>query len=153
MKPFLYLIFLAVCISSFAQSGDAARRRNFNLVNDVALREFDAVSYFQNKPLKGTSQFEYNYKGIYYYFANAENREEFKKNPDKYEPAYGGWCAYSLAKNSERTKIIPTSYKIISGKLYLFYNFSGDNRLAKWLEGDEKKLKAAADANWKKTMH
>lgn len=141
------------CVTGFTQSEDAMRRRNFNLVNDVALREFDPVSYFQNKPTKGTSQFEYRYKGIYYYFANAANRDEFKKNPDKYEPAYGGWCAYTVAQSGERVKIIPTTYKIVNGRLYLFYNFSNDNRLEKWNAGDEKKLLAAADKNWQRKMH
>jgi YHS domain-containing protein len=117
------------------------------------MREFDPVSFFQGKPAKGTSQFEYNHKGIFYYFASEANREEFKKAPGKYEPAYGGWCAYSLAQNGERTKILPTTYKIVDGKLLLFYNFSSDNRLMKWNAGDEKKLKAAADKNWIKSMH
>jgi YHS domain-containing protein len=147
----VYLLMVAPFIV-FCQSDDAGRRRNFNNENFVALREFDPVSYFNGKPQRGSVQFEHQHKGITYYFANAENREVFKKSPSKFEPAYGGWCAYTLATKGQRVKVMPTTYKIVNGKLFLFYNFGGDNRLMKW-NGDEKKLKTLADKNWEKTMH
>lgn len=136
-----------------AQADEASRRRNFNTENGIAMREFDPVSYFNSsRPLKGNSKFYANHKGITYYFANAENVEEFKKSPDKYEPAYGGWCAYTVALSGERVKVNPVSYKIIDGKLHLFYNFGSDNRLLKWNK-DEKKLQASANRNWVSRMH
>ena len=117
------------------------------------MREFDPVSYFNgSRPLKGISKHYANYKGITYYFANAENVEIFKKDPEKYEPAYGGWCAYTVALNGERVKVNPVTYKIIEGKLHLFYNFGSDNRLTKW-NRDEKKFKASANRNWVARMH
>jgi YHS domain-containing protein len=152
MKFYLTVILSCLSLLVMAQAQDADRRRNFNLINDVALREFDPVSYFQNKPTKGDSKFQFKYKGIYYYFSSEANLEEFKKTPGKYEPAYGGWCAYTVALNGDRVKINPVTYKIVNGKLHLFYNFNGDNRLLKW-EKDEKKLKAAADKNWQRKMH
>lgn len=146
---------LAACtaLMAEAQPDVASRRRNFNTENDVAMREFDPVSYFQgSRPLKGTSKFHADYKGITYYFANAENVETFKKSPEKYEPAYGGWCAYTVALNGERVKVNPVTYKIIDGKLHLFYNYNSDNRLTKWNQ-DEKKFRAAANKNWVARMH
>ena len=151
----LFVTILATCMSLMvmAQADEASRRRNFNTNNGVGLREFDPVSYFNSpKPLKGVSKFYANYKGITYYFANAENVEEFKKSPPKYEPAYGGWCAYTVALNGERVKVNPVAYKIIDGKLHMFYNFNSDNRLLKWNK-DEKKFKAAAEKNWVARMH
>lgn len=153
LRTLITAIFFLGAVSLFAQPENARRKRNFNTVNAVALKEFDPVSYFQGKPAKATSQYEYNHKGIFYYFISDANREEFKKNPEKYEPMYGGWCAFTLATTGERVKIQPTSYKIVDNKLYLFYNFSNDNRMVKWMEGDYKKLKAAADKNWERTMH
>jgi YHS domain-containing protein len=149
----LIVVSLLLSVTVLAQPEVASRRRNFNTENFVAMREFDPVSYFQGKPTKGTSQFEYNHKGIFYYFSSDANREEFKKSPGKYEPAYGGFCAYTVANSGERVKILPTAYKIINGKLHLFYNFNGENRLEKWEKGDEKKLKTAADKNWVSKMH
>jgi YHS domain-containing protein len=152
MKFYLAIFAACVCLTAVAQSEDASRRRNFNTVNDVAMREFDPVSYFQQKPTKGDSKFQHKHKGIYYYFTSAANMEEFKKTPSKYEPAYGGWCAYTVALNGDRVKINPNSYKIVDGKLHLFYNFSGDDRLKKW-EKNEAKLKKTAYTNWVKKMH
>lgn len=145
----------AMCLSlmAAAQPEEASRRRNFNTENGVAMREFDPVSYFNGtRPLKGVSKFYHHYKGITYYFANQENLDEFKKSPAKYEPAYGGWCAYTVALNGDRVKINPITYKIIDGKLHLFYNYNSDNRLTKWNK-DEKKFKAAANKNWVAKMH
>lgn len=146
------LLFLS-CVAH-AQSDEASRRRNFNTENGIAMREFDPVSYFNgSRPLKGTSKFYHHHKGITYYFANQENLEKFRKSPDKYEPAYGGWCAYTIAQNGERVKINPASYKIINGKLHLFYNFNSDNRLLKWNKGEEDRLRVTANRNWVARMH
>lgn len=153
MKAITFLFFVVSAFTCLAQPEVASRKRNFNTTNYVAMREFDPVSYFQGNPAKGTSQFEYNHKGIFYYFVSEANRAEFIKSPSKYEPAYGGFCAYTVASTGERVKVLPTAYKIIDGKLYLFYNFNSDNRLDKWEKGDAKKLKASADRNWVSKMH
>jgi YHS domain-containing protein len=150
----VYLTILATFLSLVltAQPENALRLRNFNTNNGIGLREFDPVSYFTSRPLKGESKFYANYKGITYYFANAANVEEFKKSPEKYEPAYGGWCAYTVASTGERVKVNPVTYKVVDGKLYLFYNYNSDNRLLKWNRA-EKRLIAAADKNWLARMH
>jgi YHS domain-containing protein len=152
MKSICSLLMFFLSFSLMAQSEDALRRRNFNIDNDVAIREFDPVSYFHNTPSKGDSKYFYKHKGVVYYFASEANRDEFKKSPEKFEPAYGGWDAYMVALTGERTKINPATYKIVDGKLYLFSNFNGKNTLLLWNK-DEKKLKAQADKNWTKKMH
>lgn len=153
-RLFLLLITVLMCCPPIlAQSDPAGRLRNFNTDNGLAMREFDPVSYFNSsRPQKGNSSFRHDYKGITYYFANAENLEEFKKSPDKYEPAYGGWCAYTVALNGDRVKVNPITYKIVDGRLHLFYNYNGDNRMTKWNQA-EKKNKAAANRNWEAKMH
>lgn len=149
----IMVIMLVFFQPATAQSDAAGRLRNFNTDNGLAMREFDPVSYFNSsKPLKGNSSFNHDHKGITYYFANAENLEEFKKSPDKYEPAYGGWCAYTVALNGDRVKVNPITYKIVDGRLHLFYNYNGDNRMTKWNQA-EKKNKAAANRNWAARLH
>lgn len=152
MKLYLTLIFAALYFVAGAQSEDASRRRNFNVDNDLALKGFDPMTYFQGTPVKGNTKIAHDYKGITYYFANEANREAFKKSPAKYEPAYGGWCAYTVALSGDRVKVNPTTFKITDGKLYLFYNSNGDNRMLKWNK-DEKKLKPKADVHWREKMH
>ena len=152
MKNVLIIALTCLTLNVLAQSEDAQRRRNFNLTdNGIGAREFDVVSYFKGKAAKGNENFEHVYKGITYYFVNAENLEEFKKSPGKFEPAYGGWDAYSMGVDGQRIKVDPSTFKIIDGRLFLFHNFNGKNYLLAWNK-NEKKLKATADQNWIKKI-
>jgi len=136
---------------AFGQS-PALREKHFNMKNSVAIEGYDPVSYFKGKPVKGKAEFKYTYKGITYLFAKSENLNAFKSNPEKYEPQYGGWCAYAMGESGEKVKIDPETYKITEGKLYLFYNFWGNNTLTDWNK-NESKLRQSADVYWNKTLH
>lgn len=151
-KTYLTIFALCVCLATLAQSQEASRRRNFNHDHEVALKEFDPVSYFSGNPTRGNAKIAYTYKAITYYFSSEANRDTFIKAPGKYEPAYGGWCAYTMAINGQRVKIDPKTYKIVNGKVYLFSNFNGNNSLLKW-NANEAKFKKAADQNWINKMH
>lgn len=150
MKHFIFSIFLVlVTISGFPQ--DAQRKKEFNLgKNGLAIEGYDPVAYFkQNKAVKGSSGLAVVHQGVTYYFSSAENKEEFKKNPSKYEPQYGGWCAYAMGKDGSKVDVDPETFKIVDGKLFLFYNRFFNNTLKSWNK-DEAGLHAKADANWKK---
>jgi YHS domain-containing protein len=150
MKPLVIALLLSLMITStvFGQS-DALRKKHFNAKKDIALEGYDPVSYFDGNPLEGKETLKVIYKGITYYFASSTNVSKFKANSDKYEPAYGGWCAYAMGESGEKVKIDPETFKIIDGKLYLFYNFWGNNTLDDWNE-NEKKLKEDGNRNWAK---
>jgi YHS domain-containing protein len=143
------LIFLTV--ASFAQDPTAKRKKEFNLSGDgLAIQGYDAVAYFtQGKAVKGKSDFSIYYQGVTYRFASLENKEAFKKSPSRYEPQYGGWCAYALGAKGEKVSIDPGTFKILGGKLYLFYNSWGNNTLKDWNK-DENNLKVKADQSWTK---
>ena len=97
----------------------------------LALGGYDPVAYFEGGPAKGSSEITETYKGVVYHFASVDNHEKFKENPTKYEPQYGGWCAWAMA-DGQRTKANPKSYKLVDGKLYVFYDrFFIDTR-EKW---------------------
>ena len=64
MKFYLTLIAACICLAVVAQPENASRRRNFNTGNDIAMKEFDPVSYFQNKPTKGDPKFQYEPKEL-----------------------------------------------------------------------------------------
>jgi YHS domain-containing protein len=148
MKYFhvLTLILASPCL--LAQT-ETPRSKHFNIDDKLAIEGYDPVSYFQNSPVEGSSSRKFEYKGVIYYFASAENLALFKANPDKYEPAYGGWCAFAMGDSGEKVKVDPETYKIIDGKVYLFYNFWGNNTLKSWNK-DEASLKSKADQNWGK---
>lgn len=99
------------------------------------------MSYFNGKPLKGKQEFKSIFKGVGYLFATREHLNIFEKSPEKYEPQFGGWCAYAVGNSSEKVKIDPQTYTIIKGKLYLFYNFFFTNTLELWKENKNELLK------------
>jgi YHS domain-containing protein len=150
MKTILTLVFALGLIQGFAQA-DAVRLKHYNVKQNLALEGYDPVSYFDGKPKEGDEEIRITHKGLIYQFATQANLNKFKANPDKYEPAYGGWCAYAMGESGEKVKVDPETFKILEGKLYLFYNFWGNNTLTEWGK-DEKKLKAAADNSWKRIV-
>jgi YHS domain-containing protein len=142
-------VFLILFNSLLWAQGDEVRIKQYNLKKQVALEGYDPVSYFDNKPIEGKSEIKFSYKGVTYLFATQQNLSKFKANPEKYEPAYGGWCAYAMGETGEKVKIDPETFKIVEGKLYLFYNFWANSTLVDWNK-NEKPLKNKADQNWKK---
>lgn len=51
----------------------------------------------------------------------------------------------------EKVEIDPKTFKILDGKLYLFYNAYFNNTLKSWNK-NEKNLKSKADLNWAETL-
>lgn len=117
----------------------------------LAIQGYDPVSYFSGKATKGLEANIYVHKGVTYYFISQENKKSFSQEPDRYLPQYGGWCAYALGLGPDKVKVNPETFKIIDGKLFLFYNFKGTNTLLLWNE-DETSLKGQADINWEKII-
>ncbi|QNA43594.1 YHS domain-containing (seleno)protein [Lacibacter sediminis] len=146
----LVIIFFSTVFVSSAQ--DQKRVSTFNLEKGIAIQGYDAVAYFSGKAIKGESSLAVIHQGIRYHFSSTANKEEFKKNPGKYEPQYGGWCAYAMGATGEKVEIDPETFKVLNGKLYLFYNKRFNNTLKTWNK-DEQALKAKADANWSKLSH
>lgn len=145
---FLAAIFGLLTFSVFAQTDFNTRKKHFNLdKSSLAIQGYDPISYFEGKPQKGVAQFLVFYKGVQYYFVSNAHKEQFLKTPEKFEPAYGGWCAYAMGEYGDKVEIDPTSYKITNGKLYLFYYSFINKTLNKW-NLDEANLKAKADKNW-----
>jgi YHS domain-containing protein len=151
MKKQLVILLLAVLsVTTYAQNNRAAQ---FNLDKKVALQGYDPVAYFvQKKAIKGKKELATTYEGVIYYFSSAANKETFAKNPGGYEPQYGGWCAYAMGSAGEKVEIDPETFKIVDGKLFLFYNAYFNNTLKSWNK-DETNLKRKADANWKKIIN
>ena len=152
MKKLLLLSAVLFQLSSFAQDANL-RKAQFNLEKGIAIQGYDPVAYFiQNKAVEGDKANAVFYAGATYYFSSIANKEEFKKNAAKYEPQYGGWCAYAMGAKGEKVEVDPETFKIINGKLYLFYNKAFNNTLKTWNK-DEANLKTAADKNWIKIFH
>jgi YHS domain-containing protein len=66
--------------------------------NGVMLQGYDPVAYFtQSSAVKGEEKYKATYKGGTYYFVSDANQKLFKKDPAKYAPQYGGYCATGVS--------------------------------------------------------
>lgn len=110
----------------------------------VILRGCDAVAYFkERKPVKGDPSIKSVYKDATYLFASAENKAEFDKNPGKYIPQYGGFCAYGVA-NGVLVDPSEDSFAVYKGKLYL----CGNDGTLKSFKSDIESNIEKANKNW-----
>lgn len=142
------------CLLAFSVFGVAsvlAQHKNFNLDKSaLAIEGYDPVSYFvSGKPMEGKASITLAVDGVTYRFINTQNRDLFRAAPSKYQPQYGGWCAYAMGAKGEKVAVDPETFKILNGKLYLFYNRFFNNTLKDWNK-DESNLKVNADKNWLK---
>lgn len=126
--------------------------RHFNAANGLALDGYDVVAYFTDgKAKKGEKSNCSQYEGLKWCFASDQNRETFLADPQQYLPMYGGWCAYAMGDSGKKVGVDPGTFKIINGRLYLFYNAFFNNTLKSWNK-DEKNLKIRADRHWSETL-
>lgn len=145
------LLFAALLMSggtlTFAQAGKAV----LNIDSDnLALEGYDPVVYLkEKKAIEGKSSITAQHDGVNYRFASAANKNIFLASPSMYLPQYGGWCAYAMGAKGEKVEVDPETFKIVDGKLYLFYNKFFNNTLETWNK-NEPSLKASADKNWTK---
>ena len=153
MKTAFSIFTALISMTGFSQDVTQLRKAQFNLDNGIAINGYDPVAYFKKgSAVKGKNELAVFDQGVTYYFSSVENKEEFKKNPSNYEPQYGGWCAYAMGKDGSKVEVDPGTFKIIDGKLYLYYNKFFNNTLKSWNK-DEVNLKSKADVNWKKFYH
>jgi YHS domain-containing protein len=132
----------AVVWSAAAAAGTAI---NTGYFGGVAIEGYDPVAYFvENRPVKGSEEFAYEWLGATWHFANAEHRELFAVQPVKYAPQYGGHCALGTAFGESTVNIDPEAWSIVDGKLYLQYSKGGREE---W-EQDRANRIAEADRKW-----
>ena len=155
MKSLLICTFLVLLsLNVFSDPLTVEERLNHYNINDdgLAMAGWDPISYFQGSPMRGKEALSFVYQGITYLFSSEKNRQTFEQNPDHYEPAYGGWCAWAMLEG-EKVKTNPKRFKVVDGKLYLFYDRFFINTLKKWNTLAEEKTEAVlignADNYWR----
>ena len=148
-KHALFIVFLTF-ISLSPLMALKEKPSNYFIDGGYVIGGYDPVSYFtEGKAKKGDKSYAVTENGVTFLFSSQKNKDLFTANPGKYEPEYGGWCAYAIGAEAEKVEIDPKTFKIRNGKLYLFYNFFFNNTLKTWNK-DEENLNAKADQNWKK---
>ena len=137
----------AIIVSTQPRPVLADESINTGYFGGVAIMGYDPVAYFtDNKAVKGSEEYSYDWLGTPWHFANREHEEMFAADPIKYAPQYGGYCAAEVVGGSVTVDIDPNAFKIIDGKLYLIY----DKPHADDFATHATETVAAADANWPK---
>ncbi len=86
----------------------------------VMLKGADVVAYFtQSAYVQGNPSIKSTYEKITFYFATAEHKALFDKEPMKYAPEFGGYCANGLAYGIPWGGDADT-WRVFDGKLYIF---------------------------------
>lgn len=134
---------VAVPIGALLLPG-AGRAAEVNAEGGVAVRGTDVVAYAtQGRAVAGSAAFAHQWRGATWRFASAAHRDLFAANPERYAPAYGGFCAFAVSEGYT-APIDPNAWRIVDGRLFLNYDRSVQRR---W-EGDIPGRIARGDANW-----
>lgn len=126
-----------------------------NSQDGLALKGYDAVAYFSGEAKRGTPDLSAIFEEVLYHFSTNANLERFQESPEKFLPAYGGYCAYAMLEG-DKVDINPMRFKVIQGKLYLFYDGWFGDTLRKWnqllQEKSESSLIQEADHHWERLL-
>lgn len=145
MRLIIRSTFIALlCAGSAAVPAFAAEPAVYTgWLDNVALDGYDAMSFHDGVPLKGDPQFYFSYMGATFHFASRDSRNRFISEPERYAPAYGGYCAWAVSKGKLASGD-PEQWNIKDGVLYI--NFS--KRIKKRWEKRADKFIDRADEKW-----
>ena len=117
-------VLLSGCGAMTAQNPSSSLKP-VNAVTDeqdarVILKGADVVAYFtQGKYVQGTPQIKSDYEGVTFRFSSAAHKALFDKEPKKYLPEFGGYCANGIAYGIPWGGDADT-FSMMNGKLYIF---------------------------------
>ena len=110
------------------------------LLSNTGAGGYDVVSYLEaDEPTKGSADYSTRHLGATWRFASAENLARFQSNPERYLPAYGGYCAWAVSQGY-LAKGDPKHWNIRQDRLYLNYNQSVQDR---WLKSPDEFIQQA----------
>ncbi len=123
----------------------AAASANVNVTNSITgVQGYDLVSYHTSQgPLRGNGHHVSTYEGVTYLFSSKENKSTFDQSPNKYLPAYGGYCAFGVSVGKKFVGD-PEVWRIVDGRLYLNLDKNIQKEWSKDIPGRIK----LADKNW-----
>lgn len=137
-------VFLVVAVAVMASVQLKAQKAEVFSTTFGAINGYDPVAFFkEGKPVKGNESFTYKWNDAEWHFSSKENLDSFSKNPEKYAPQYGGYCAYGCSEG-HKAPTTPDTWTIIDGKLYFNYNLKVKEL---WSKNREERIEQA-NKNW-----
>jgi hypothetical protein len=117
------------------------------MTGGMALKGYDTVAYFtEKKAVKGSDAITHEWAGAMWHFASLANRDAFIKEPARYAPQFGGFCAWGVAHGRLFDVDPVNAWKVVDGKLYVIFNA---DKKAVW-EKDQANLIRKGDDTWPK---
>ena len=113
-------------------------------VNNIAMDGYDVTSYFENNIKRGKPEFAVTHLGVDWYFSSVDRLSQFKADPEKYIPQFGGYCSKAVSTGFT-APADPTIYTIHEKKLYVF---SSEEVKENFLL-DPSKIIDACESKWK----
>lgn len=115
----------------------------------IGLDGYSPVSYFTvGRAERGDPRFAVEHNGVTYHLTSSAQVAMFERDPSRYEPRCGGWCAFGMSVE-DKFPVDPTRFKIVDGGLYLFLNNEAVDARTLWENGDEAALVRRASSHWK----
>jgi YHS domain-containing protein len=137
----LWLVAALVIITT---SQVKAQKEEVFVSHSQAIRGYDAVAYFtEGKPVKGNEKLSFQWKNATWLFSSKENLDAFSKEPEKYAPQFGGYCAYGMSEG-HKAPTDPNAWTIVEGKLYLNYSPKVKEM---WIKNPSERIEMA-NKNW-----
>ncbi|MGF1548795.1 MAG: YHS domain-containing (seleno)protein [Thiotrichales bacterium] len=154
MKPptLLFTLLLGLSLSGCGALSAQNPSGSYTPVNAVAtsdqkhllLQGADVVAYFtEGQYLPGDPSRVSRHEGVTLFFASVEHQAAFEREPTRYLPQFGGYCANGIAYGIPWGGDADT-WKIVDGKLYIF----GGQGSKDAFELDEKGNLALANRYW-----
>lgn len=145
---------LILATLSFANAVFAEEPVSKSFFGGVAIDGRDTVAYHKQKPgshaaTDGKKLYTVEWKGAKWRFANLADSEAFALDPEKYSPAYNGFCANALSEGNGLVKTDGTHWVIFDEQLFLFYAKDGRDG---WLDGKYQEYRVAADKAWQEIL-
>jgi len=136
----------------FASTMVAQDKMANNIDNsNIHLQGYSSVSYLDlGIAQKGIEAYNSEYEKVMYYFTSAEQKATFDKNPAKYKPQYGGFCAFGTYAGA-KFRPDPNKFIVKDGKYFLFlYDLNLDAQQLWLAENNHNRLVSVANKNWSK---
>jgi len=112
--------------------------------DSVAIKGYDPVAYLvSGRATIGNPKFEHSWNDAIWRFASKSNRDRFKRDPKRYAPQFGGYCAWAISRGYT-ADVDPEAFQIVDGRVYLIYSKSVQRRWEQDIPGNI----AKAEANW-----
>jgi len=135
-----------LALATWAVSSLAAADHLEMREDGVAIQGYDTVAYFtEGRATQGKPEFEYVWGEARWWFATAEHRDLFARDPERYAPRFGGYCTGGLSLGYKMVAD-PENWYIVDGALHLQHSKEGREKAV----ADPEPVIAKAEETWRR---